>query len=209
MMLRPDLEAIRKSFGEGRRLRTKDDLYQKLVSGIFQLQPNKLPLDYTGGLRWAEAIFEHKYGRDLRVITNPDADSFIETLAESFEQALKNRLEQASTYPPISQVRVITHNKTSDILRRLQQQYPQVLQFAQGNTTSPVNSEIITDKSYLVMKPDLIGEIFLSSGITYPQSTFDYIWLKLTNPEEFEKEKAKQEKKPVNRLMRFLFRIKR
>lgn len=200
-----ETEKARELFKSGLGATTIDECHRQFVNGL--LKPEiRFDVDYFAILRYVEVIFEHKYGRELRIISDPNTDALIDTLASGFEGTLLNRMRQlreSERYPP-EQVKVISINGKSDALEKFKEKYEPVLKVAYASTVRSGDSlsEIISDNCFISIDHSLKGNIDFRKYV--PESRkklFEHIWLKITDPAEYQR----RQEKPANRLLRFLF----
>jgi hypothetical protein len=190
-------ELFRSGVGKG----MTDISHVELVRGVLRLEC-PIKLQFTPILRYAGLMFSESPGSELRVLTDPNKDSLLETLASDFEVALNTK----------SVVKVITVNGKYSELERFKQQYAPRLQVAYGVTTNNrVPSEVITENCCLEINPELTGEIrFDGHDAKWKKELFESKWLKLTDPEEYarreERDRKKYETGLAAKVLRYFFR---
>lgn len=178
-----------------------DECHRQFVSGL--LRPSiRFDVDYVAILRYVEVIFEHKNGRELRIISDPNTDALIDTLASNFEGTLSNKMKQLGDFysgrgSPPEQVKVISINGKSDELERFKEKYNEVLKVAYASTIHPGDSlsRIISDNCFISIDHSLKRNIdFREYAPELQKKLFEHIWLRFSDPAEYQR----RQEKPAN-----------
>lgn len=205
------VEETRKKFKTGEWKYFVDEYHRAFVRGytrdeeVVHVPRLNWKLDYLSFLRYSAITFEQQGHQEIRVTTDSGKDALIETLASEFEELLcrKNwQLKSPNLCLP-EKVKVISLNEKSDTLERFKEKYPGILKVAYG-VTAPENSfaEVISNSCYLKLDSSLNGIIEVGSETEVNREIFDDVWMKLSDPAEFQRRKEKSKKGGI---LRFLF----